>query len=199
MCHADVSIRSAGRVSSLPTVFGQEYVRSVLLLSRPPYVRWAGAVVLVAAAFAWDVSARATEQVPFAARAIQRGEPIDTDSIEWRSAPIGLLPQPNLQSATAAVTINRGEPISPSALRFTAAVPVGWWTVAMDLPPTVLPGTGVRIVLGGGEGVSGIVVEPSREDSFGLRSAGLVAVPSQAADAVGLAAGAGQIVLLFEP
>ena len=80
-----------------------------------------------------------------------------------------------------------------------AAVPVGWWTVALDLPSAVLPGTRVRIVLGEGEGVSGIVVEPSQEDSFGLRSAGLVAVPALAADAVGFAAGAGQIVILFEP
>jgi hypothetical protein len=63
----------------------------------------------------------------------------------------------------------------------------------------VLPGTRVRIVLGGAEGVSGVVVEPSREDTFGLRSAGLVAVPSEVADAVGFAAGAGQIVILFEP
>jgi hypothetical protein len=176
----------------------------VLLLSKPPYLRWAGAAALVIAALAWDVSARATEPFPFAARTIQRGEPLDDSAIEWKSAPSGLLPRPNLEGATAAgataaVTIGRGEPISASALRFTAAVPAGWWTVALDLPPAVLSGTHVRIVLGGGEGVSGIVVEPSREDSFGLRSSGLVAVPSQAADAVGLAAGSGQIVILFEP
>jgi hypothetical protein len=148
---------------------------------------------------AWDVSSRATEPFPFAARTIQRGEQIDDDSIAWKSSPSGLLRQPDLQGATAAVTIQEGEPISASALRFTAAIPAGWWTVALDLPPAVLPGTLVRIVLGRGEGVSGIVVEPSREDSFGIRSAGLVAVPAQAADAVGLAAGAGQIVILFEP
>lgn len=188
-----------GRFGSLPMAFGGEYVRAVLLLSKPPYLRWAGAVALVAAAFAWDMSARATEQIPFAARGIERGEAIDMDSVEWRSVPVGLLTRPELQSATAAVSISRGEPISPSVLSFATGVPAGWWTVALDLPPAVLPGTGVRIVLGGGEGVTGIVVEPSREDSFGLRSAGLVAVPSQAADAVGLAAGAGQIVLLFEP
>lgn len=171
----------------------------MLLLSKPPYLRWAGAAALVIAAMAWDVSARATEPFPFAARTIQRGEQLEEDAIEWKSSPSGLLPQPDLQGATAAVTIGPGEPISASVLRFTASVPVGWWTVALDLPPAVLPGTRVRIVLGGGEGVSGIVVEPSQEDSFGLRSAGLVAVPAIAADAVGFAAGAGQIVILFEP
>lgn len=171
----------------------------MLLLSKPPYLRWAGAAALVIAALAWDISAQATESVPFAVRAIERGEQLDDSAIEWRSAPVGLLPMPNLEGATAAVTILAGEPIATSALRFTAAVPPGWWTVALDLPPAVLPGTRVRIVLGGAEGVSGVVVEPSREDSFGLRSAGLVAVPSEAADAVGFAAGAGQIVILFEP
>lgn len=175
------------------------YVRFVLLLSKPPYLRWAGAVALVLAALAWDVSARATEPFPFAARTIQRGEVIDDTAIEWKHAPVGLLRMPDLGGATAAVTIDKGEPISSSALRFTAPVPEGWWTVALDLPPAVLPGTRVRIVLGGGEGVSGVVVEASREDSFGLRSAGLVAVPAQASDAVGFAAGAGQIVILFEP
>ena len=183
----------------LPTAGAQRYVRVVLLLSKPPYLRWAGAAALVIAAMAWDISARATEPFPFAARTIQRGEQLTEDAIEWKPAPSGLLRQPDLHGATAAVTIGQGEPISPSALRFTAAVPAGWWTVALELPPAVLPGTLVRIVLGGGEGVSGIVVEPSREDSFGLRSAGLVAVPADTADAVGVAAGAGRIVILFEP
>ena len=171
----------------------------MLLLSKPPYLRWAGAAAIVLSALVWDVSARATEPFPFALRTIERGEPLDDSAIEWKTAPAGLLKMPNLQGATAAVTILRGEPIALSMLRFTAAVPVGWWTVALDLPPAVLPGTHVRIGLGGGQGVSGIVVEPSRDDSFGLRSAGLVAVPSEVADAVGFAAGAGQIGILFEP
>jgi len=183
----------------LPTGSAGRYVRFVLLLSKPPYLRWAGAAALVIAALAWDVSARATEPYPFAARSIHRGETLDADSVEWKAAPVGLLQIPDLDAATAAVNIQQGEPISISALRYTAAVPVGWWTVPIELPPAVLPGTHVRIVLGGGDGVSGIVVEPSREDSFGLRSAGLVAVPAHAADAVGLAAGEGNIVLLFEP
>ena len=183
----------------LPIARTERYVRAVLLLSKPPYLRWAGAAAIVLAALAWDVSARATQPFPFALRTIERGESLDASAIEWKTAPAGLLRLPNLQGATAAVTILRGEPIAASMLRFTAAVPAGWWTVALDLPPAVLPGTHVRIVLGGGEGVSGIVVEPSREDPFGLRSAGLVAVPSEAADAVGFAAGAGQIVILFEP
>jgi hypothetical protein len=162
-------------------------------------LRWAGAAVLVLAALAWDVAERASEPFPFAAQTIHRGQQITDEDIEWKAIPTGLLHQPSLQGATAAVTIERGEPIPASALRLAAAVPAGWWTVAIDLPPAVLPGTEVRIVLGSGEGVSGIVVEPSREDSFGIRSAGLVAVPSQVADAVGFAAGSDQIVVLFEP
>jgi hypothetical protein len=171
----------------------------VLLLSKPPYLRWAGAAALILAALAWDVAERATEPFPFAARTIQRGQQIIDEDIDWKAIPTGLFHQPTLQGATAAVTIERGEPIPASALRLAAAVPAGWWTVALDLPPAVLPGTDVRIVLGNGDGVSGVVVEPSREDSFGIRSAGLVAVPSQVADAVGIAAGSNQIVLLFEP
>lgn len=184
---------------TLPTEGSQRYVRFVLLLSKPPYLRWAGAGALVIAALVWDLSARATEPYPFASRTIQRGEALDANAIEWKQAPVGLLQIPDMDAATAAVTIEMGEPISASALRYSSAVPAGWWTVPIDLPPAVLPGTHVRIVLATGDGVGGIVVEPSREDSFGLRSAGLVAVPSWASDTVGLAAGEGHIVLLFEP
>lgn len=175
------------------------YVRIVLVLSKPPYLRWAAAVFLIGAALVWDLSARSTEPAPFAAATIQRGTPIDADVIEWRQVPVGLLAPLDLESATASVQIARGDPITRGAISSTPPLPQGWWTIAMDLPQAALPGSGIRVVLADGAGVSGVVVEPSRDDSFGVRTPGLVAVPGEVSDAVALAAGSGQLVVLFEP
>jgi hypothetical protein len=171
----------------------------VLVLSKPPYLRWAVAVLLIGAAVAWDLSSRATEPAPFASVMIPRGGSISPDTIEWRQVPVGLLHPVNLDEARAAVRIDSGDPITQGAVSSTPPVPEGWWTIAMDLPPAALPGSSVRIVLANGVGVTGVVVEPSGGDSFGVRTPGLVAVPGELSDAVGLAAGAGQLVVLFEP
>jgi hypothetical protein len=171
----------------------------VLVLSKPPYVRWAAAVLLIGAALVWDLSSRATERAPFASLTIPRGALIDSEAIEWRQVPIGLLHPVNLEDARAAIRIDSGDPITQGAVSSTPILPQGWWTIAMDLPPAALPGSSVRIVLADGVGVSGVVVEPSRDDSFGVRAPGLVAVPGGVSDAVAIAAGAGQLVVLFEP
>ena len=65
----------------------------MLLLSRPPYVRWVIAVLIVVAALLWELSEQVTEPFPFAARSIARGEPIASEAIEWRKLPRGSLPR----------------------------------------------------------------------------------------------------------
>ncbi len=171
----------------------------MLVLSKPPYLRWIAAVVLVGAALAWDISRRATELVPFAAHVISRGDVIEEDSIAWKPAPVGLFRSVTVPMGTALVTIGAGEPITRDMVSTGGRVPDGWWTVPMDVPPAVIPGSEVRVVLADGFGVTGVVVEPSREDTFGVRSPGLVAVPNDMADAVAIASSAGQLVVLFEP
>lgn len=171
----------------------------MLVLSKPPYLRWIAAVVLVAAAFAWDMSRRATELAPFAARAIDRGEVIEADSIAWKPAPVGLFRSVQVPMGTAVVRIGAGDPITEGMVSTGDHVPDGWWTVPMDVPPAVTPGSEVRVVLADGFGITGVVVEPSREDTFGVRTDGLVAVPGDAADIVAVASTAGQLVVLFEP
>ncbi|MEZ5176408.1 MAG: SAF domain-containing protein [Acidimicrobiia bacterium] len=168
----------------------------MLVLSRPPYLRWLAAVALLAGAFAWDLSKGAAEPAPFAATTIERGTVIEASMIEWRQVPVGLLPAVEL-TGVAATRIDRGEPIVASALSTAASIPIGWWTVPMDVPPAATPGASVRIVLADGFGVVGRVVEASRDDPFGMREPGLVAVPHEAADMVALAAASNQVVLLF--
>ncbi len=187
------------RSRHLPCSHQTRYGRCVLVLSKPPYLRWIAAVVLIGAALVWDMSRRATELVPVAAHAISRGEVIEEESVLWKSAPVGLFESVEIPMGTALVTIGAGEPITGSMVSRGGHVPDGWWTVAMDVPPAVVPGSEVRVVLADGFGVTGVVVEPSREDTFGVRSPGLVAVPNDMADTVAIASAAGQLVVLFEP
>jgi hypothetical protein len=171
----------------------------VLTLSKPPYLRWALALALVGAALAWDLSRQATQLAPFAATRIERGTVVADDLLVWKPAPVGLLVTSVPEGATTLVAIEAGDPIAPSMVTTGFAVPDGWWTVPVDTPATAIPGARVRIILNTGVGVSGVVVAPSREDSFGIMSSGLVAVPEDFAADVALTAGAGQLTILYEP
>lgn len=171
----------------------------MLALSKPPYLRWVFAVILVVGALAWDLSRQATELAPFAATRIDRGTVLDEDQITWKPVPIGLLPSAIPQGATTLVSIELGEPITSSVVTTGLAVPEGWWTVPVDTPATAIRGSAVRIILAPGTGVPGVVVAPSGEDSFGIMSSGLVAVPEEFAPEIALAAAAGKLTLLYEP
>ena len=170
----------------------------MLALSKPPYLQWVAAVALIAAAFAWDVSQRATELAPFASVDIERGRPILDADIEWKAAPVGLLDPFVPEGATAAVDIRHGDPISGSTVSIGAGVPTDWWTVPVDMPGSVAVGDRVRVLFAEGVGVDGIVAETPREDAFGLRTDGLVAVPGDVADAVAIAASTGTLIVLFQ-
>lgn len=150
-------------------------------------------------ALVWDLSGRQTQLAPFASDHIDRGAVIAKADVEWRPVPDGLFPIVSPIGATAAIPLVPGDPISASTLTQGFAVPSDWWTVPIPTPTAAISGVRVRLVLPNGDAVTGVVVEPSREDSFGLQSAGLVAVPPAAADAIGLAADADQLVVLYAP
>lgn len=171
----------------------------MLVLSRPPYLRWLAAATLIGGAIVWEVSEGATQPAPFAAHAISRGELIEDGSIEWRQIPSGLFPSIDPTGAAAVSGIAEGDPITRSAVTDGVIVPSDWWTVPASIPPGAVRGSMVRVVLADGFGVTGVVVEPSSDDAFGISSAGLLAVPGESADLVALAASVGELVVLFEP
>jgi hypothetical protein len=176
----------------------KRYVRRVLALSKPPYLRWLAAFALIAGAFVWDVSKRATELAPFASTDIERGRSIVEADIEWKATPTGLFDTFVPEGAIAAVDIRRGDPITGSSVSIGTAVPVGWWTVPVDMPAAVVAGDKVRVLFAEGVGVDGIVVENAREDAFGILTQGLVAVSGDVADAVATAAASGTLIVLFQ-
>lgn len=153
-------------------------------LTRPPYLRWAAACLVVVVATWIEFRPDASTPHPFAVAPIGVGELVDASVVEWRDVPVGLL-APVTLPLTSDRAVAPGEPIlAPSATPDTG-VPTGWWALELDLPAGARPGDPVRIVAHTGVN-RGVVVEV-RDGDFGERT-GLVAVPEDAADAVATAA-----------
>ncbi|MEA2024985.1 MAG: SAF domain-containing protein [Actinomycetota bacterium] len=169
-------------------------------LTRPPYVRWAVAVAIVAAALVWDLRGSAQILYPFASGAIAAGTPITDSQVVWRSIPEGLMEMPDLVDPIAARDVGVGEPIVPSAVSGESMIPNGWWSVPIPLPGTAIPGTLVRLV--GVETVfetNGIVVSVAGEELLSFSESGMVAVPPDFAALVAIAARDGTLIVLLDP
>lgn len=170
-------------------------------LPRPPYLRWAGAALLLLGALAWDLRGPALELRPFAARALAEGEAIDAAAVEWREVPAGLLPSPNLAGAVAAVEVAAGDPLVPALLGRRVAVPDGWWEVPVAVGTHAAAGDSVMLVITDPPAtVEGLVVSPQQGDAYSLdyRPA-VVAVPAEAAALVASAAAANTLVAAVAP
>lgn len=170
----------------------------MLWLSRPPYLRWAAAVLLVIGAAALELRPQSTSVHPFAREPLAAGTAVDLDSFEWRSVPIGLLPEVVIDGALA-IDLAAGEPLLPSHLS-NLAVPAGWWAVEMPIPFGVGIGTKVKVVLLSNEGepvltAEGKVVELPPLDALGEHLA-LVAIPAEHAEPIAAAAVQRRLVIL---
>jgi len=178
----------------------------VYWFTRPPYLRWAGAALILIVAAWIDLRPADTIAYPFAAADIAPGASIDAEHIEWRQAPKGLLPS-NLEiGGTARHAIAAGEPILPSQMSdVRPEIPDGWWALSTKLPESVVAGQSLRIVITGfgvgPQAVPGIVIEPPPPaDPLGYKDpVGLVAVPGDFATAVAASAAEGNLSVLIGP
>ncbi len=177
----------------------------MLWLSRPPYLRWLGAAVILGLALWIELRPRAEVEHPYARTDLAAGSVVDEESVEWRPVPSGVLPPVELDGL-AVVDIPAGEPLSP-ALIATDSVepPEGWWALEVPLPAGALPGGLVRMVLLPGLGVAGQpqVVEgevmarlPDDPLNPG-EPTGLVAIPAAAAAPAAAAVAEGRAVVLI--
>ncbi len=170
-------------------------------LPRPPYLRWAGAALLLLGALAWDLRGPAMELRPFAGRPLRAGEALDDSAVEWREVPAGLLRAPDLDGATAAVDLAPGDPLVDAVLSREVAVPPGWWKVPLAVGTYAAAGDSVMLVITDPPAtVEGLVVSPQQGDAYSLdyRPA-VVAVPADAAAQVAAAAAAGSLVAAVAP
>jgi hypothetical protein len=173
----------------------------VYWLQHPPYLRWGAAAFLVLAALGWDLRRPATELMPFAARALQSGEAIDSAAVEWKEVPAHLLPAADLAGTFAAVDLDRGDPLVDGVLRGLGATPDGWLEIPMETGIHARPGDEVVLVVTDPPAtVPGLVVDPQKGDAYSLdfRPA-VVAVPSESAALVAAAAAQGTLVVAVKP
>jgi hypothetical protein len=173
----------------------------VYWLPRPPYLRWAAAVLLVLGALAWDLRSPAVELRPFASRPVRAGEALDQSAVAWREVPAGLLAAPDLEGVTAAVDLAAGDPLVAAVLHRGVAVPEGWWELTVAVGPNAAAGDDVMLViLDPPATIPGLVVSPQQGDAYSLdyRPA-VVAVPADSAALVAAAAAAGTLVAAVAP
>ena len=158
---------------------------------RPPYLRWAGALLLVATAAWLDLRPAPTVLQPFAASDLVAGTTVDESLVEWRRIPRGILPGLDEPRGTLLRTVSAGEPLLPSALSTRRIpTPAGWWTMEVQLPTGAVPGQEVQLILlpSGPDdeprSVPGLVIAPAPTDPDPLAiepEPGLVAVPENLA------------------
>lgn len=170
-------------------------------LPRPPYLRWAGAALLLLGALAWDLRGPALEMRPFAARELAAGEAVDASAVEWREVPAGLLPSTDLSGAVAAVDVAAGDPLVAALLGRRVVVPNGWWEVPVAVGTHAVPGDAVMLVIPDPPAtVEGLVVSAQQGDAYSLNyRPAVVAVPAQAAALVASAAAEGSLVAAVAP
>lgn len=170
-------------------------------LQPPPYLKWSAAVVLVVAAFVWDLRGSETAAYPVAARPVSAGHPITEGDVRWVPVPTESLPPPDLDGAVAAVDIAAGDPIAGSLLAPEVALPDGWWAVPVEVGVRAVPGDSVLLVVTDPPlTIPGLVIEPQTGDRLALdyRPA-LVAVPGEVAAVVAAAERSGLLVTALRP
>ena len=168
--------------------------------TRPPYLRWALAALIVLAAFAIELRPNPTEQYPFVAEPLSAGVRLTPEHIEWRTVPAGLFDMPLLEGAMTDHALNAGEAIQASSLTKESLAPEGWWAVPIQLPVDAPQGTVLRIVvLDPPLIVEGLVVRPQVRDTFATSEPALVAVAPQAAEIVAAASARNELIVLMQP
>ena len=151
--------------------------------SRPPLLRYIGAVLLILVSLWWDTRAAPTELRPFARVEIAAGTPLKPDLFEQVAVPVGLLP-PVAIEGSAGSTLSKGDPLTVGAVTLVSAPP-GWWTVELELPQGASIGTEIQIALLGTsptqptKTIPGLVISPGGESTSFQPEPGLVAVPER--------------------
>ncbi len=154
-------------------------------LSRPPYLRW-GLAVAVAALGIWaEVTPDPGTLHPFAAESLPAGTLVTAELVEMRMVPDGLL-DPVALPARVRVPVEADRPLLAPALDEERTIPVGWWTISLQVPSAGAAGSAVRLVVDDGTSVEvfdGMLVSTTPGEYGGTE--GLVAVPGDAVAAVG--------------
>lgn len=163
-------------------------------LQRPPYGRWALALLIAAGALWVEFRPDPSVEAPYAVVDIAPGDLVTADNTEMRRVPEDLVPAAELDQL-AVRSIPAGDPVLARDVASTV-LPPGWWVVSVALPPTAEVGEEVRLVLlDTGDTVPGVVAHAGVDDPFAAADGG-VAVPPEHAASVAMATASGRLAVL---
>jgi hypothetical protein len=169
-------------------------------LARPPILRRALAIVLLAGAVVVALRRPPTVDFPFAALDIAAGEAVSSGMIELRPIPAGFLPPSNPIGGRALVPIAAGRPLTEEVLSHATAVPVGWWALELPVPAGLTAGSRVQVVISPIQSeavvsVPGVATASGGDNELG-ESTAMVAVPGAQAALVAVAARDSRVTVL---
>jgi hypothetical protein len=166
-------------------------------LARPPYLRRAGAVLIVVIAVWFEIAPDPSVLHPFAESDMAAGTAVTPSDFEQRPVPPGVLPAVNPHGVLT-VNIASGDPLVPAMVSRSPVVPEGWWALDVPVPEGVGAGTEVRLLVDlqqSARVVVGLIVRIQESESFEGNIA-LVAIPEADAAAAASAVAQGTAAVL---
>lgn len=169
----------------------------MLWLSSPPWGRWALAFLITCGALWVEFRPDPLVDHPFATQAISSGQEVGPWNTEMRRVPAGLLGEA-ITPGVALRDIETDEPILGSSIgQEDDRIPLGWWSIEVELPDRAMAGDDARIVLlDTGAVVSGIVVDAASDDPLGDGRGSLAVTPADAAAVAGAVAEGRAMVMI---
>ena len=139
-------------------------------MTRPPYLRWAAAVLVLVAGFAIELRPSETVDVPVAITDAAAGTTLTSSDVRWEPAPAHLftpldLPATLTRRVPAGSVVTQADVASPLG----ELAPAGWWRIELDVPGDPAVGDPVLAVITGDDGtyaVEGVLDSPEASDGY---------------------------------
>jgi hypothetical protein len=168
----------------------------VLWLTRPPYLRWAAAVLLLLLAAWSELSPSPTTTLTFLRVDVAAGTSLDESHVVRRPVPAVDITTVE-PTGIAAVDLRAGEPLLASLVT-DVAVPPGWNVIEAPVPAHAVPGaTATAVILAEDSApieFPAVVVASSGADPFGQGS-GSLAVSAEWTATAAAAVAEGRLVI----
>lgn len=167
-------------------------------MTRPPYLRWAAAALILIAGLSIELRPSPSVDVPVAIDDVAAGSILQPTDVVWRQAPVGLFEPVDLP-ATATRRISAGSVVTIADLRAGEdSIPPDWWSIELPVPPGASAGDPILAVVAGGDqtlAIRGMMSSDPVDDGFSDRNA-LVAFSSDDAVTVAAAASENRVTVL---
>lgn len=167
-------------------------------MTRPPYLRWAAAALVLIAGLLIELRPSPTVDVPVAIDDVSAGSILQPTDVVWRQAPAGLFEPVDLP-ATATRRVTAGSVVTVADIRVGEdPIPPDWWSIELPVPPGATAGDPILAVVASGDktlALRGVMSSDPVDDGFSDHD-GLVAFSPDDAVTVAAAASENRVTVL---